>query len=91
MSSLPLCQEAEHPEGIHDHEPRTFRGRAFRSAWFKLPAGHYRHGDHRDPDAISGPWFCCASVQLGLVGENDCARCGGPWPCPESEEEADGR
>lgn len=54
-----------------------------RPVQFFRPANkHHPHGDHRDPANISGPWFCCGGVQLGIVGMGDCDECGEPFPCP---------
>lgn len=82
------CVDPGHPEGAHSHEGARERVRRTPQRrepplvlFWRAPEGHYRHGDHKDPRDINGPWFCCASVLLGLISLDDCGLCGDPWPC----------
>lgn len=61
--------------GLPTQGPRPVR-------YFRPADKHHPHRDHDDPSRIQG-WFCCGAVQLGLIGMNDCAECGEPFPCPD--------
>lgn len=41
---------------------------------------HHRHRDGH-PSFRGNSWYCCGATQLGLIGMDDCAACGEPYPC----------
>ena len=60
---------------------RICRDRTIRAA---LPE-HHRHADEHP--SHNGGWPCCGANQLGLVGPDECAACGEPYPCEAARTE----
>ena len=43
-----------------------------------LPEHHPHKAEH---PSNNGHWPCCGAVQFGVIGPNECAACGEPYPC----------